>query len=320
MSNSVTLSLSEAKKLLGISGNGRPPQHAVEKSYAEKMKLWSPAMNGALTLRDRERAEDVIALLQEAKKLCLTSQVSGTAQPFATISPQPPIYTAQPYAPYFHSPRNRIMGFIYRVRVFIYRCNYAFYRCRMTFLSVISWWKDFIDRFIDILEVIRITVIAIAKICAIPFTLPLSILRNGNDTVGRKIFVVACVVGCLFLLNRFNHHFIEPSGAKESAIINSSVAKTTHRHYGATKASRYSRLLVRSWPASKVTFGRHATIDAPAQKSVKLRAGKQSFYFVPVDQSIKPLKVTVNLRRERSMELRVNLENRKYTLVDKGHM
>ena len=316
MNNSTTLSLSEAKKLLGIS-DGRPTQRTVEKSYAEKMKHWAPARNSALTLKDRERAEDVIALLQEARKLCLTSHVPGAAQPFATVFPQPPIYTAQPY---FHSPGNRIMGFVYRVRVFIYRCICAFYRCRMTFLSVISWWKDFIDRCIYIFEVIRIVFVAAAKICAIPFTLPLSILRGGNDTIGRKIFVVACVVGCLFLLNRFNHYFIEPSGAKESAIINSSADETAHRHYGVAKASPYLHILIRSWPGSRVHLDKHTAIDAPARKPVKLQAGKQSFYFVPADQSIKPLKVTVNLLRDRSMELRVNLESRKYTLVDKGHM
>ena len=316
MSNSTTLSLSEAKKLLGIS-DGRPTQRTVEKSYAEKMKHWAPARNSALTLKDRERAEDVIALLQEARKLCLTSHVPGAAQPFATVFPQPPIYTAQPY---FHSPGNRIMGFVYRVRVFIYRCICAFYRCRMTFLSVISWWKDFIDRCIYIFEVIRIVFVAAAKICAIPFTLPLSILRGGNNTVGRKILAVGCVIGCLFLLNRFNHHFIEPSGVKDSAIINSSEATTTHRHYGAAKASPYSCLLIRSWPASKVKLGWGKTIDAPARKSVKLRPGKQSFNFIPIDQSIKPLKVTVDLLQDRSMELRVDLERKKYNLIDKGRM
>jgi len=314
MSNSVTLSLSEAKKLLGISGNGRPTQHAVETSYAEKMKHWSPARNCALTLKDRERAEDVIALLQEAKKICRASKASGATLPFFTITPHQTTYAA----PYFHGPGSGIIGLVNRVRVFVYSCAYAFGTFRLAILKAVSMRRDFIDWCFCIFEIIRIVVVTAAKICAIPFTLPLSILRIGNDTVGRKIFAAACVIGCLFLLDRFNHHFIEPSGAKENAIINSRAVKESE-HHGTAQASPYSHLLIRSWPASQVKID-GKKVEAPARKSVKLQAGKRSFYFVPADRSIKPLKVTVNLLRGRSMELRVNLESRKYNLKDRGRI
>jgi len=70
---SETLSLREAKRLLGLRW-GLPSPNAVEEAYARKLSYWSGHLNGALSLKQRERASDAIAILQEAKKVCLADR------------------------------------------------------------------------------------------------------------------------------------------------------------------------------------------------------------------------------------------------------
>ena len=75
-------------------------------------------------------------------------------------------------------------------------------------------------------------------------------------------------------------------------------------------------LYIRSWPPSKVIVGESKTVYAPAREPISIRPGKQSFYFIPEDQSISPLRVDVDLPPGKRVELRADLESRKCTLID----
>lgn len=75
------LSKAEARKLLSLGSRGPVSAKKVKAAYLLQMRIWSSRLNSALTQEDRERASDVIALLNEAKQVLLSPACSSHSAP-----------------------------------------------------------------------------------------------------------------------------------------------------------------------------------------------------------------------------------------------
>jgi len=91
MPDRFSLTDEEARELLGVRGKG-VSRAAVEQAYAEQLRRWATTMNSALSFEQRERASDAIALLADAKAVCLASLpargMQGAARPAGSAAPR----------------------------------------------------------------------------------------------------------------------------------------------------------------------------------------------------------------------------------------
>ncbi|MCG2661264.1 MAG: hypothetical protein L6437_13585, partial [Kiritimatiellae bacterium] len=83
---------------------------------------------------------------------------------------------------------------------------------------------------------------------------------------------------------------------------------------------RGTALLIRSWPASEVQIDGQTVGTAPARLPVNVPSGRRTIRFVSTDSTLVPVEINIDLPKNRSMELRVNLISRKWNIIDRGNL
>ena len=324
MNSPSRMTVGEAKKLLGLNGRGKPDSQAIEKAYTENIRQWSTAMSCALSPEDRERAADAIALLGEAKKVCLGS-LSATVSTgpsyqagHTTYSPPPPI----------NPLLNWLTGLGWSMSSFWWSCLALIRRIRMSIGFPFLWFHSILGVFLSILSV---------------FFKILSEYPKFRD-----ILATVFVIVFLYLISGE-----DPETPPGNVPKNSNVTHTQETTDTKPKDLESNATLpIRSRPASKVEENKSKAANAPAHEPIGRRPGKRpTANMNPKEKeesdrvdigkaSIpgrdngkargkKPARkaetkrtsapqATVNLLHEKDLEPRVNRKEREDTRVDMG--
>ena len=83
--NTTTLTLGEARQLLGLIGKPSFRRDEVEQAYLDAMRKWTKRLSCPLVHGDRDMATTAIGFLPEAKRVCLAVATTGGA----TVPRQP---------------------------------------------------------------------------------------------------------------------------------------------------------------------------------------------------------------------------------------
>lgn len=89
-----TINEKEARELLDLPKTGRLKSTAIESKYNKLARYWTAQMNSALKKDERERAADVLALLQQAKVICLNSGGNQNVANNSTSTAMPTMNTS----------------------------------------------------------------------------------------------------------------------------------------------------------------------------------------------------------------------------------
>ena len=291
------MTIDDAKNLLGLNGKSRLDLRTIENAYVEKMRQWSTALNSALAFDDRERAADAIALMNEAKK-ALSASLNTTIRPsWRHQTPQNPWWHGRGSSLNFRSMTQMASNFQRSIKTWF-----------RTIANTLHQIQNSINTSVRIVSAVFRTVIKTVEFIA-------DVLQRLD---ARKVafLIITLIAIFLYATSKESSARINQNGSQYAE--DSPYVKKGNRPLP-QKAIGHTMLYIRTWPASRVRLNSSKVVFAPARQPVKVQSGRQSFHFIPEDESIKPLTVNADLEAGKCMELRVDLESQKCTLHDLGY-